>query len=83
MDIYLTNNTFFDAKASYTTTVYANTLTVFVYEITSQTNKRSALIGLTNQQVVANTVCWFIEHPVFLFYSSLIELIVDIDSRPD
>jgi hypothetical protein len=63
MDIYLTNNTFFDAKASYTTTVYANTPTVFVCEITSQTNKRSALIGPTNQQVVANTVCWFIEHP--------------------
>jgi hypothetical protein len=38
-------------------------LIVFVCEITSQTNKRSALIGLTNQQVVANTVCWFIKHP--------------------
>jgi hypothetical protein len=63
MDIYLTNNTFFDAKASYTTTIYANTPTVFVCEITSQTNKRGALIGPTNQQVVANTVCWFIEHP--------------------
>jgi hypothetical protein len=36
---------------------------VFVCEITSQTNKRGALIGPTNQQVVANTVCWFIEHP--------------------
>jgi hypothetical protein len=63
MDIYLTNNTFFDAKTSYTTTIYANTPTVFVCEITSQTNKRSALIDPTNQQVVANTVCWFIEHP--------------------
>jgi hypothetical protein len=63
MDIYLTNNTFSDAKTSYTTTIYANTPTVFVCEITSQTNKRNALIGPTNQQVVANTVCWFIEHP--------------------
>jgi hypothetical protein len=63
MDIYLTNDTFFDAKASYTTTIYANTLTVFVCEIASQTNKWGALIGPTNQQGVANTVCWFIEHP--------------------